>query len=116
VYSGSYGGKSALGLGKRGPKRHIKIVRDNIRCITKGDIRRLARRGGVKRISALIYEDIRQALSNHLRNLLRDCCMMVDYAQRKTVTVTDVIFALKRLGTPIYGFDPEFVPRARPTQ
>jgi hypothetical protein len=31
--------------------------------------RRLARRGGVKRISALIYEDIRQALENHLRNV-----------------------------------------------
>ncbi|MBE3042278.1 hypothetical protein IMZ48_06800, partial [Candidatus Bathyarchaeota archaeon] len=43
------GGK---GLGKGGAKRHRKILRDNIQGITKPAIRRLARRGGVKRISA----------------------------------------------------------------
>ena len=35
---------------------HRKILRDNIQGITKPAIRRLARRGGVKRISGLIYE------------------------------------------------------------
>lgn len=40
------GGK---GLGKGGAKRHRKILRDNIQGITKPAIRRLARRGGVKR-------------------------------------------------------------------
>lgn len=48
-YSGGKGGK---GLGKGGAKRHRKILRDNIQGITKPAIRRLARRGGVKRISA----------------------------------------------------------------
>nr|GFD60310.1 histone H4 [Tanacetum cinerariifolium] len=38
--------------GKGGAKRHRKILRDNIQGITKPAIRRLARRGGVKRISA----------------------------------------------------------------
>ena len=33
--------------------------RDNIQGITKPAIRRLARRGGVKRISGLIYEETR---------------------------------------------------------
>ena len=42
----SQGGK---GLGKGGAKRHRKILRDNIQGITKPAIRRLARRGGVKR-------------------------------------------------------------------
>lgn len=46
------GGKGGKGLGKGGAKRHRKILRDNIRGITKPAIRRLARRGGVKRISA----------------------------------------------------------------
>ena len=36
-----------------------KILRDNIQGITKPAIRRLARRGGVKRIYGLIYEDSR---------------------------------------------------------
>ena len=49
LYSGGKGGK---GLGKGGAKRHRKILRDNIQGITKPAIRRLARRGGVKRISA----------------------------------------------------------------
>lgn len=45
------GGKGGKGLGKGGAKRHRKILRDNIQGITKPAIRRLARRGGVKRIS-----------------------------------------------------------------
>lgn len=48
----STGGKGGKGLGKGGAKRHRKILRDNIQGITKPAIRRLARRGGVKRISA----------------------------------------------------------------
>jgi hypothetical protein len=48
----SIGGKGGKGLGKGGAKRHRKILRDNIQGITKPAIRRLARRGGVKRISA----------------------------------------------------------------
>ena len=49
------GGKGGKGLGKGGAKRHRKILRDNIQGITKPAIRRLARRGGVKRISASMY-------------------------------------------------------------
>ena len=51
-------GKGAKGLGKVGisGKRHHrkKMTKDSIQGITKPAIRRLARRGGVKRISALI--------------------------------------------------------------
>ena len=38
------------------------MLRDNIQGITKPAIRRLARRGGVKRISGLIYEETRGVL------------------------------------------------------
>ena len=54
-------GKGGKGLGKGGAKRHRKVLRDNIQGITKPAIRRLARRGGVKRISGLVYEEV----SNH---------------------------------------------------
>jgi histone H4 len=74
------------GLGKGGAKRHRKILRDNIQgqpllvlrlvsfslsClgITKPAIRRLARRGGVKRISGLIYEETRGVLKIFLENV-----------------------------------------------
>ena len=56
-------GKGGKGLGKGGAKRHRKVLRDNIQGITKPAIRRLARRGGVKRISGLVYEEVRISIS-----------------------------------------------------
>uniref|UniRef100_A0ABI7YUK7 Histone H4 n=1 Tax=Felis catus TaxID=9685 RepID=A0ABI7YUK7_FELCA len=61
-------GKGGKGLGKGGAKRHRKVLRDNIQGITKPAIRRLARRGGVKRISGLIYEETRGVLKEHLEH------------------------------------------------
>ncbi|KEQ85269.1 hypothetical protein M438DRAFT_316668 [Aureobasidium pullulans EXF-150] len=60
-------GLGGKGLGKSTAKRHRKILRDNINGITKGSIRRLARRGGVKRISATIYDEVRAALKDRLK-------------------------------------------------
>ncbi|QSZ34182.1 hypothetical protein DSL72_005771 [Monilinia vaccinii-corymbosi] len=99
-------GPGARGIGG-GPhlRRHRKVLKDNINGITKGDIRRLARRGGVKRISALIYHDVRDAIKARLSEVLRDCSTIVEHGKRKTVTVNDVIWALRRQGRPIYGFD-----------
>ena len=81
-------GKGGKGLGKGGAKRHRKILRDNIQGasdllsfltsfvadigfagITKPAIRRLARRGGVKRISGLIYEETRGVLKLFLESV-----------------------------------------------
>ncbi|KAG5598137.1 hypothetical protein H5410_039369, partial [Solanum commersonii] len=59
-------GKGGKGLGKGGAKRHRKVSRVNIQGITKPAIRRLARRGGVKRISGLIYEETRGVLKSAL--------------------------------------------------
>ena len=56
-------GKGGKGLGKGGAKRHRKVLRDNIQGITKPAIRRLARRGGVKRISGLVYEEVSEQFS-----------------------------------------------------
>ncbi|CAD6504774.1 BgTH12-00277 [Blumeria graminis f. sp. triticale] len=88
-----------------GTKRMRKLTKDNIRALTKGDIRRLARRGGVKRISGSIYDEIRNTVKSYLKNVLKEICDVVEHGQRKTVIVNDVIFVLKRLDRPIYGFD-----------
>jgi hypothetical protein len=50
--------------GRGGAKRHRKVLRDNIQGITKSAIRRLARRGGVKRIAGGIYDETREVLKN----------------------------------------------------
>ena len=62
-------GKGGKGLAKGGAKRHRKILRDTIQGITKPAIKRLARRGGVKRISGLIYEETRGVLKIFLTSL-----------------------------------------------
>lgn len=118
-------GKGGKGLGKGGAKRHRKVLRDNIQGITKPAIRRLARRGGVKRISGLIYEETRGVLKvclsslllklklNYcfvivlqvfLENVIRDAVTYTEHAKRKTVTAMDVVYALKRQGRTLYGF------------
>ena len=97
-------GKGGKGLGKGGAKRHRKVMRDNILGITKPAIRRLARRGGVKRISGLIYDETRSVLKTFLDGVVRDAVTYTEHAKRKTVTAMDVVYALKRQGKTLYGF------------
>ena len=59
-------------MGKVGGKRHArKTTKASIEGITKPAIRRLARRGGVKRISGLIYEEARHCLKKFLEDVQR---------------------------------------------
>lgn len=86
---------------------------------------RLARRGGVKRISGLIYEETRGVLKVRgvapstppnsltddasssqqifLENVIRDSVTYTEHSKRKTVTALDVVYALKRSGKTLYG-------------
>ena len=67
-------------------------------------IRRLARRGGVKRISGTIYEETRSVLKLFLENLIKDAVTYTEHGRRKTVTALDVVFSLKKAGRTLYGF------------
>ncbi len=97
-------GKGGKGHGKSTVKRYKRQSRPLIEGITKPAIRRLARRGGVKRISFPIYKDIRDVLTQFLRNVVRDAITYTEHAKRKTVTAMDVVYALKRQGRTLYGF------------
>ena len=92
--------------GKSGAKRFAskKSLKETILGITKPAIRRLARRGGVKRISSYIYEETRAVLRSFLENVIRDSVTYTEHAKRKTVTALDVVYALKRQGRTLYGF------------
>jgi histone H3/H4 len=100
-------GKGGKGLGKGGARRHRKVLRDNILGVTKPAIRRMARRGGVKRIHGLVYEESRNALKVFLENVIRDATTYTEHARRKTVTSLDVVYALKRQGRTLYGYPQE---------
>ncbi|KAF5331562.1 hypothetical protein D9611_007604 [Ephemerocybe angulata] len=85
-------GKGGKGLGKGGAKRHRKILHDNIQVrpsvyrYHQARYHRLARRGGVKRISSLIYEETGGVLKIFLENVIRDSITYTEHAKRKTVT------------------------------
>lgn len=72
--------------------------------MTHCDIRRLARRGGVKRISAGVYDDVRDALRTKLSRWIQRIATVVEHSQRHTVTPFDVVYALKHDGITLYGF------------
>lgn len=86
-------------------KARISQIKDStLSGITKPAIRRLARRGGVKRISKPIYDEIRQELRIFLESTLRDATTYCEHAKRKTVKPLDIVYALKRKGRDLYGY------------
>ena len=98
-------GKGKAHLGKGGaPKRHRLVLKDSIQGITKPALRRLARRGGVKRISGLIYEETRGVLKEFLHHVIKDAVTYTEHSRRRTVSALDVVYALKRQGRTLYGF------------
>lgn len=91
--------------GKGGAKRHRKVLRGSIQGITNPAIRRLARRGGVKRISKPIYEEVRSKLqAKLLEPVLHDTVAYAEHARRKTITALDVVHALKLKNRTLFGF------------
>ena len=88
----------------KGTKRMKKLLKGNINGVTKGSIRRLARRSGVKRISGLIFEDTRQVLKSFVDQVVRDSVSFTECGKRKTVTALDVVHALKNRGRVLYGY------------
>lgn len=100
--SGRGGGRQGLGTG--GTVRHQRRQIDNIRGVTRPAIRRLARRGGVKRISGKIYDETREVLKEGLlEKIIRDAVIYTEHAKRKTVTLMDVIYSLKKNGMTLYS-------------
>ena len=87
-----------------GTKRQKKVLRDNVKGVTRGAIRRLARRGGVKRISSEVYEEVRKTLRGFVEGVVRDATAYTEHAKRKTVTALDVVNALRKRGKILYGY------------
>ena len=81
-------GKGGKAFGKVGAKRVRKTTKEVILGITKPAIRRLARRGGVKRISNLIYEETRLVLKAFLENVVRDAVTYTEHGGRRSLLWT----------------------------
>ena len=86
-----------------------RVLCDKLQGIFKACICKLARRGGVKRISKKIYEETRGVLEVFLENIIKDATTYNAYAQRKTVTATDIILSLKKKRTHLARVQLNFV-------
>ncbi|KAF8277771.1 hypothetical protein TcBrA4_0111940 [Trypanosoma cruzi] len=60
------------GEAKGTQKRQKKILRRERPWNHRGSIRRLARRGGVKRISGVIYDEVRGVIKSFVEGVVRD--------------------------------------------
>lgn len=72
--------------------------------MTRGGIRRLARRGGVKRISEGVYAETRDFVDYFLNTIVKDAAVVCENSKRRTITAMDVMYALKKCGRTIFGF------------
>lgn len=84
------------------PKRHQgKLLKSEI---NRPAIRRIARRGGVKRLTTGVYSSARGVAKDHMSDVVRKAVIIASHAKRKTVSAQDVVLALKVQGNPIYGY------------
>ena len=103
--AGGGGGGKGKSMGRGRLLRSNQLNTDAIHKISKGDLRRLARRGGVKRIGLAIYEDARMAMRDFLTDVIKNAVAVVELRRRQTLTVKDVIYALKTRGRSLYGYE-----------
>jgi histone H3/H4 len=64
-------------------------------------LRRLAQKGGVKRMDKSSYEQLRGHMKFHLENIIRMAVASAQLENRKTIKPKDVQFALGQLGESI---------------
>jgi histone H4 len=89
----------AKGKGKRSSSKGTKKGAS----ISKGGIRRLARRAGVKRIGAPVYDEVRDVLKKFVTTIMTDTVALMELGSKKTVSAADVLYALKKAGKTLYA-------------
>jgi histone H4 len=97
-------GLGSKGLGRGGVIRHRMKQVGALLGVTKPAIRRLARRAGIKRISGLTYESVRSLTKRFLERVVKDALTYTDHANRKTMSVRDALYAIRKNGQILYGF------------
>lgn len=105
-------GKNKVLNGKSGPevkkaKRKAKPIVDW--TFRAPAIRRLARRGGIKRVSYDLYEETRRVIENYVIHTLRNAQHVMESSGRKMIDVHDILYALRVQGRTVYGFDARMV-------
>lgn len=96
-------GKGGKGLGKGGAKRHRKRS-ETATHIAAPQLKRLARRAGVKRVGACCYPQMRMILNEYVQKMIHHSSNFCDAGKRKTITSQDVISAFKLERISLVGY------------
>ena len=97
-----------LGKGFRVPvkgkflKKRSVLLRGSLFKISQGDLKRLARQGGIKRISPSSLVEAREALYSFLKRTIKDAFFYCQHARRVTVSTNDIMYSLKKQGITMY--------------
>ena len=86
-----------------GSKRKSDNLKRGPKSITKGSIRRIARRGGCRRLAGSVYDEARNILTTFVDNVMSDTAALLEMTNRRTVRASDVLFALKKQGRTLYA-------------
>lgn len=84
--------------------RQRSRLQNPIEGITKPALRRLARRGGVKRISNDVYDESRHVTQKFVDKVVKHAVTLAEHSKRKTVTTKDVLEALRLQNRTLYYF------------
>lgn len=76
--------------GKKKMPKIRKILRDNIHGITKGRIKELARKAGVKTISSTTYDEVKARIKNMLENWISNIITYTEHSKKRTVGIKEV--------------------------
>jgi histone H4 len=83
-------------------KRH-KVTRHDVDFITAPGLKRICRRGGIKRLSKKCYGDLRDTLKVFLEDILHQAVIYTSHRKAKTVELRDVLESLRINGMTLYG-------------
>ena len=95
-------GKSSATKGAS--KRMKKLAKGGSNAVTRGAIRRLARRAGAKRLSGLVYDEARSCIKSFVQSTVNGAVAYTEHSKRRTVSAADIVNSLRRNGRMIYGF------------
>jgi len=96
---------------KKPPKPKRKISKKSLERKTlegvasKSAVRRLARRGGVKRFTSLVVPEMQIEMANFVKKLVHDAIAYAEHGRRSTVTASDVLYALRHRKMHLYGYN-----------
>lgn len=89
--------------GKLSALRHNQSLLNVKELCSDQSIRRMAQRGGAKRLSKSSLDEQRQYALRQLKILVNLAICYTLHARRKTLYAIDIKYAARRMGTELYG-------------